>query len=1050
MNKILRLFLVLTLVCCIVEPGSAASAPEWQLGTGASPVTGTVMSEGEPLPGASVLVKGTSVGTVTDLDGHYSISVPSGGTLVFSFVGLKSHEEKVNGRTVINVELQSDNTQLEEVMVVAYATAKKYSFTGAASTVKGDEIAKLQTSSISRVLEGTVSGVQASASSGQPGTDAEIRIRGIGSINASSAPLYVVDGVPYDGSLNSINPDDIASMTVLKDAASAALYGSRGANGVIIITTKQGQTDSKATVNVKVNFGGSNRAVRDYDRIGTNQYFELYWEALRNQYALSTDKYTPQTAAAQASKDLVGKLMGGGLNPYGVNYPQPVGTDGKLVAGATPLWNSNWSDAMEQQALRTELNLSVSGGGKANQYFFSAGYLNDKGIALESGYQRFNLRSNITSEISKWLRGGVNMSFTHSLQNYPVSSDTKTSNVINAGRLMADFYPIYEMNADGTYKLDSQGERIYDFGPYRPSGSIANWNLPATLPNDKSERMRDEFSGRTFLEVTFIPGLKFKTSFNVDFLNYNSLDYTNPKIGPVVNTGGGSTRENTRTFSWTWNNIVTYDKTIGEHHFNILAGQEAYSYRYDVLQAARSNMALPDFPELAVGSLVTEGTGYRVDYSLVGYLLSAQYDYQDKYFLSASYRRDGSSRFAPETRWGNFWSVGASWRIDREPFMVATSDWLSALTLKASYGAQGNDNLGTYYASSGLYSVVSQAGENALVSDRLATPDLKWETNLNFNVGIDFSLFNNRFSGSVDFFQRRSKDLLYSRPLATSLGYTSVDENIGALKNTGIEFDLKGTLIHTRDFMWRLGVNLTHYKNVVTDLPREDMPIVGVNRLKVGRSVYDFYLREWAGVNPDNGDPLWYKDVKDAQGNVTGRTTTNDYAQADYYYVNKSSLPKVYGGFNTSFSYKGFELSTVFAYSIGGYIVDRDITMLWSNGSSPGRSWSTEMLNRWTPENRYTNVPALKTVSNNWNSNSTRNLFNNSYLRMKNITLAYNFPQPMIKKISLNSLQLFVQADNLLTFSKNQGLDPEQGITGLTYYRYPAMRSISGGVNVSF
>lgn len=455
-------------------------------------------------------------------------------------------------------------------------------------------------------------------------------------------------------------------------------------------------------------------------------------------------------------------------------------------------------------------------------------------------------------------------------------------------------------------------------------------------------------------------------------------------------------------------------------------------------------------PELAVGSLVTAGTGYRIDYSLLGYLINAQYDYRSKYFFSASYRRDGSSRFAPGTRWGNFWSLGASWRIDREAFMQNTADWLSALTLKASYGAQGNDNLGTYYASSGLYSIVSQAGENALVSDRLATPDLKWETNLNLNVGIDFSLFDNRFSGSFDFFQRRSKDLLYSRPLATSLGYTSMDENIGALKNTGFEIDLKGTLIHTRDFMWRMGVNLTHYKNVVTDLPLKDMPVTGVTRLKEGRSVYDFYLREWAGVDPDNGDPLWYKNVKDEQGNITGRTTTNDYAQADYYYVDKSSLPKVYGGFNTAFSYKGFELSAIFAYSIGGYIVDRDVTMLWSNGSNPGRAWSTEILKRWTPENRYTDVPALKTVSNNWNSNSTRNLFNNSYLRMKNITLSYNFPQPLIKKISLNSLQLFVQADNLLTFSKNQGLDPEQGITGLTYYRYPAMRSISGGLNVSF
>lgn len=1013
-------------------------------------VSGTVVSEGDPLPGVSVLVKGTSVGTITGIDGKYSINVPSDGTLVFSFIGLKSVEHKVGGRSVINVELVPDSKQLEEVMVVAYATAKKYSFTGAASTVKGDEIAKLQTSSVSRALEGTVAGLQASAASGQPGTDATIRIRGIGSINASSAPLYVVDGVPYDGSVNSINPEDIASMTILKDAASAALYGSRGANGVIIITTKQGQSDSKTTVNVKASFGGSNRAVRDYDRIGTDQYFELYWEALRNQYALDTKNYTPQTAAIKASKDLVGKLMGSGPNPYGAKYPQPVGTDGKLVDGAVPLWNFDWQDAMEQQALRTELGLNVSGGGKTNQYYFSAGYLNDKGIALESGYERFNLRSNVTSQMTKWLRGGVNMSFAHSLQNYPVSSDRKTSNVINAGRLMNGFYPIYQMNEDGTYKLDSEGQRIYDFGSYRPSGSMANWNLPATLPNDKSERMKDEFSGRTFLEVTFIEGLKFKTSFNFDLINYNSLDYTNPKIGPAVNTGGSSSRENDRTFSWTWNNILTYDKTLGEHHFNLLAGQEAYSYRYDVLQASRSNMALPDFPELAVGSLVTGGTGYRVNYSLVGYFLNAQYDYQSKYFFSGSYRRDGSSRFAPETRWGNFWSVGASWRIDREDFMVATSDWLSALTLKVSYGAQGNDNLGTYYASSGLYSVVSNNGENALVSDRLATPKLKWETNLNFNAGIDFSLFNNRFSGSFDFFQRRSKDLLYSRPLAPSLGYNSVDENVGELKNTGVEIDLKGTLIHTRDFMWRLGLNLTHYKNVVTDLPLKDMPVNGVHKLAVGRSVYDFYMKKWAGVDPENGDPLWYKNVKDANNKITGRTTTNDYAQADYYYTGKSSLPKVYGGFNTAFSYKGFELSTIFAYSIGNYIVDRDVTMLWHNGSSTGRAWSTEILNRWTPENRYTDVPALKTVSNSWNANSTRNLFNNSFLRMKNITLSYNFPQPMIKKISLNSLQLFVQADNLLTVSKNQGLDPEQDISGLTYYRYPAMRSISGGINVSF
>ena len=787
----MRIYLRLLVVSLLLFVGNIVYAEAQQ----EKRVTGTVTSEGEPLPGVSVQLKGASSGTITDIDGKYSIEVLATGTLVFRFVGMRTVEQPVNNRSVINVTLESESKELEEVMVVAYATAKKYSFTGAASTMKAGEIEKLQTSSISRILEGTVSGVQASAASGQPGTDAEIRIRGIGSINASSAPLYVVDGVPFDGSVNSINPDDISSMTVLKDAASAALYGSRGANGVIIITTKQGDQNTKATVKVKASLGGSNRAVRDYDRVSTDQYFELYWEALRNQYAKSAD-YTPATAATQASKDLVTKLMGGGPNPYGPQYAQPVGTDGKLVAGARSLWNSDWSDAMEQQALRTELNLSVSGGGKANQYFFSAGYLNDKGIALESGYQRFNLRSNITSEMTSWLKGGVNLSFAHSMQNYPVSSDSKTSNVITAGRTMPGFYPIYEMNTDGSYKLDESGDRIYDFGSYRPSGSMANWNLPATLPLDKSERMKDEVSGRTFLEATIIEGLKFKTSFNFDLINYNTLDYTNPKLGPAKENGGGVSRMNTRTFSWTWNNIATYDKTIGEHHFNVLAGVEAYSYRYDELTASRSKMAQPDMPELVVGSQLTGGSGYRIDYALVGYLTQALYDYQNKYFFSASYRRDGSSRFAPETRWGNFWSLGTSWRIDREEFMASTSDWLSALTLKMSYGAQGNDNLGTYYASKGLYTIVSNLGENALVSDRMATPNLKWETNLNFNVGIDFSLFNNRFSGSFDFFTRRSKDLLYSRPIAPSLGYGSIDENVGALKNTGIEMVLNGTIIN--------------------------------------------------------------------------------------------------------------------------------------------------------------------------------------------------------------------------------------------------------------
>lgn len=1014
-------------------------------------VTGTVTADGEAMPGVSVLLKGTTTGTITDINGKYSLQAASNGTLIFSFVGMKTVEQPINNRQVVNVALTSDSQELEEVMVVAYATAKKYSFTGAAATVKGEDIAKLQTSSISKALEGTVAGLQASASSGQPGTDAEIRIRGVGSINASSSPLYVVDGVPYDGSINAINPDDIASMTVLKDAASAALYGSRGANGVIIVTTKQGKTDSKAKVSVKATFGGSTRAVDEYDKLGTNDHFQLYWEALRNGYANDKDTYpTLADANAAASKNLVSALMGGGRNPYGTKYPQPVGTDGKLVAGAAPLWNSDWSKALEQQALRSEIGLNVSGGGKTNQYYFSAGYLDDKGIVLESSYQRFNLRSNVTSQMTKWLKGGANISFTHSKQNYPQSSDSSSGNVIMGSLLMAPFYPIYEMNEDGSYAY-KDGNLVPDFGSYRPDGSMSDWNLVATMPEDKAERMKDEVSARTFMEVTFIEGLKFKTSFNFDLVNFNSLDFQNSNIGDGAIYGGSTSRENDRTFSWTWNNIVTYDKTIGDHHFNILAGQEAYSYRYDELTASRSKMTLPNFPELAVGSQITGANGYRIDYSLVGYLVSGQYDFQNKYFLSASFRRDGSSRFAPESRWGNFWSVGGSWRIDRERFMQSTEDWLSALTLKASYGAQGNDNLGSYYASSGLYAVISNNNENGMVSNRLATPNLKWETNLNLNVGIDFSLLKNRLSGSFDFFQRKSNDLLYSRPLATSLGYSSVDENVGALQNTGFEIDLKGVIIDTKDFKWRLGLNLTHYKNEVTELPLKDMPAGTYTKLQEGRSVYDFYLKEWAGVNPENGNPMWYKNTYDDQKNIIGKEKTEVYNNADYYFVDKSSLPTVYGGFNTAFTYKGFELSAMFSYSIGGYVYNRDKNFLQGYGSAPGRAWSTDMLDRWTPDNRDTDVPILQTsASSSWTSSSTRFLVNNSYLRLKNLMLSYTFPQAMMKKISLSNLQLFVQGDNLLTFNKNQGLDPEQGISGVTYYRYPAMRSFTGGINVSF
>ena len=1056
----MRIYLRLLVAFLLLSAGNIVYAEAQQ----EKRVTGTVTSEGEPLPGVSVQVKGASSGTITDIDGNYSIEAPANGTIVFRFVGMRTVEQSVNNRNVINVTLESESKELDEVMVVAYVTAKKYSFTGAASTMKAGEIEKLQTSSVSRVLEGTVSGVQASAASGQPGTDAEIRIRGIGSINASSAPLYVVDGVPFDGSVNSINPDDISSMTVLKDAASAALYGSRGANGVIIITTKQGEQDSKATVKVKASLGGSNRAVRDYDRVSTNQYFELYWEALRNQYAKSSD-YTPETAAAQASKDLVTKLMGGGPNPYGTQYPQPVGTDGKLLDGVRPLWNSDWSDAMEQQALRTELNLSVSGGGKSNQYFFSAGYLNDKGIALESGYQRFNLRSNVTSEMTSWLKGSINLSFAHSMQNYPVSSDSKTSNVITAGRTMPGFYPIYEMNTDGSYKLNEDGSRIYDFGSYRPSGSMANWNLPATLPLDKSERMKDEFSGRTYLEATIIEGLKFKTSFNFDLINYNTLDYTNPKIGPALENGGGSSRLNSRTFSWTWNNIASYDKTIGDHHFNVLAGMEAYSYRYDELTASRTKMAQPDMPELVVGSQLTGGSGYRIDYALVGYLTQLLYDYQDKYFFSASYRRDGSSRFGKNNKYGTFPSISIGWRIIEEEWMKKL-DILSDLKLRASVGGTGNFQISNYSS----YSLLNPANYlysnvvvNGLAPSTAPNPNISWEKTTQWNVGLDVGLFNNRLTFAVDYYKSTTDGLLLNVPVPAASGFTTSLQNIGKVNNKGVELSIKAD-IGNDDFMWSPSLNFSKNKSKVIRLGPGQTQILQDNSLtKVGGEVGSYYVYNVIGIYKSEEDlnkyphlstskvgSYIYEDISGPDGKPDGKITDADRKVMGNY------MPDFTMGFYNSFSFKNFDLSFMIQWVQGVDIFNKSNAFLLNE-----EGWGTgakKLYNNWFSENNLTAKYARPLVSptDKLYESSNYMLEDGSYLRFNNITLGYRLPKKILNKMNVGDLRFYVTAHNPFTITSYSGYNPEVSMSsnpltpGIDYGGYPVNKSIVFGINVNF
>ena len=1006
-------------------------------------VSGNVSDTGGTLPGVSVIIQGTNQGTMTDLDGGYSIKVNEGQVLEFSFIGYQTQKVTYKGQEVINVTLQYESSELSEVVIqVPYGTANKKTYTGSVGLIQAKTIEKSQVSNVSKALEGSVAGLQSFSASGQPGSEATIRIRGVGSINAKSDPLYVVDGVPYEGGLSAIAASDIESISVLKDATAATLYGSRAANGVIMITTKQGKRETEPQIEITAKHGISNRARSDYKQLSTNQYMELQWEAIRNGQ-MDNSKMSASEAAAYASTNLVNSI---GINPYGLDNPNPVGLDGKLLPGLKPLWNDDWSDALSQNARYTDVNLRVSGGSAKSRYYVSGGYMNDQGYVLESGFKRFNLRSNIIMDAKDWLEIGMNVSASHSIQDYPKQDDSAITNVIGFARGLPSFYPIYERNlTTGEYLIDpSTGERIFDYGNYRKT-SYNKYNLVATLPQDKSEIKKDVATFRTYGQIKFLENLKFKSSLNIDYNSTYNHNVSNPDFGPSAANGGSVSRRNTRTVSMTFNNVLNYNLDIDDKNsLSLMVGQEYYQYDSNYFGGVRQQIIKAGFEEPDAASRLVDFYGKADAYKMMSFFGNAQYSYDKKYYLSASYRRDGSSRFSPKNRWGDFWSVGASWRIIDEDFMSNYRDtWLSNALFKASYGAQGNDNIG-YYAYQSLFSIYNNLGESGLVASRLETPELSWETNMNLNIGLDLSFFNNRLNTSIEYFERRSKDLLFDKALAPSLGFSSIQENVGAVNNYGWEFTVDGSPIQTDDWRLHLGLNLTTYKNKITSLPTKEM-WSGSKKWIEGGSIYDFYMVEWAGVNSANGNPQWY--IQNTDGT---KRITEDYSELevkDKVYKG-NSLPDVTGGFQAELAYKNWEFSANFTYTIGGKIYNRDKLSLYRE-SGDGGTWSRDMLDRWTPENPNTDVVRLTTdPKSSWTKESDRFLVDRSFLKLKNITLTYNLPQEWLRKIKLNSASLFFQAENLFTLTKEQGLDPEQTFAGTTYFRYPSMRTISLGLNV--
>jgi TonB-linked SusC/RagA family outer membrane protein len=1023
-------------------------------------ISGRVTDEsGNPVPNVSVILKGTSIGTNTDLGGNYSLSIPATAkVLVFSSVGKEPQEIEVRNRNSVSPTLKISNTSLSEVVVTAYGTTKKKNFTGTASVINSEKFKDLQVTTIGGILQGNASGVLAVSSNGQPGENPTIRIRGIGSVNGSSDPLIILDGAQYGGNINNLNPNDIESITVLKDASSTALYGNRAANGVLIITTKSGKGIPKVSFSALT--GYSTRAVPDYQYVNSQQLYELTWEGIRNEGLLSPNLVSAAgatSAADYASKTVVGRLV---YNPFGV--AQPIGLDGKLVSNAKNLWNQNWADALLQTGVRKDINLSISGGNDKTKYFLSGGYLDDQGIAIESKFKRYSGRLKVDTKVNNWLTAGVNMNLAYSTQNYPVQGGSGYSNVIGWIRAVSSIYPEYVLDtATGNPILNATGQKQYDYGN---NGQLKRTVLTPGNPagtTSQNPTSYDRFitSVNSYAEAQIVNGLKFRTQYSIDFYQFGQNTYFNPFIGDGAAYGGRSFKSREQTVSQTFTNTLTYDRLFGSvHHINLLAGAEAYRFHDETVAAEARGFTFPNVTELAYGSVPYSANSYAYDNRLASYFGRINYDLGEKYHISGSLRRDGTSRFSDSVKYGTFYSVGAAWNINKENFLRNVKA-ISDLKLRASYGTTGNQLLisgfgNLYFPYLGTYATGANiAGYSGSIISSLANGNLTWETQKTQDLGIDFGFLKNRITGSYTYFTRTSDKLLFSNPLAPSVGIQGINSNIGSVKNEGYEIDLTTINIQKRDFQWSTTVNISHVKNKITSLPAPSITGSNFSNLIVGESLYNFYIREYAGVDLSDGRPVWYMDQTDVNGKVT-KITTKTYSAATRYYKG-TALPKLTGGFSSTVRYKNFDFSFLASFSIGGKIYDDDYGGLnyAVTGTNAGYNWSVDILNRWQSAQNPGDgrTPKLTSVTDyQANSASTRFLFDASYARIRNITLGFRLPKEVLDRVKISNARFYIDWQNPFTIFARKGLDPESGIAGVTSNTSSAYKTLSVGVNFDF
>ncbi len=989
-------------------------------------VQGKVFDEtGETVPGANIVVKGTAQGATTDMDGNFAFEVADGKniTLVVSFVGYSPKEVRVTGNSPLKIVLESEDQQLEEVIVTGYGTYKKSAYAGSASTIKTSEMKDVPAVSFSQVLQGAAPGVQISSASGQPGATSSINIRGMGSFNASNSPLYVIDGVPVSSGnisstgsdagmdiMSTINTSDIENITVIKDAAAASLYGSRAANGVILITTKQGKT-GKPSVSLKADWGFSDFAM----------------------------DYRPVMGGEERRNLIYDGLVADGMVHQGMTEAEARAyADGEIDDYAPVPWCGfvNWDDALFQKGSHQTYEASITGGTDKFKYYSSLGYLKQEGVALNSGLERITGRVNVDYQATKRFSLGVKSLFANVNQDVNQEGTSYTSPFYTSKSAVTPSDPVY--NEDGSWNRELI--RIADRNP-----------LLSAMYDYEREHVTRAFN-TAYAQYEFIDNLKLKSTLSYDYTLSKGDRWYDPRTSNGDDLNGDMKKVFYEYRKLVWENALSYQTTIARnHHLDALVGYETDMYERDFLSGESSNFARNDRNDVENGMKLEAVGGYGRSYRLVSYLTRVNYDYKNKYYLGGSYRLDGSSRLSRDNRWGSFWSVSGAWRAIEEEFLNDYKDWLSDLKIRASYGVNGTLP-SDYYGYMGLSSIKEGYLEQpGILQSQLENLDLSWETNHNFNLGFDLGFFN-RLNVTLEYYTRRTKNLLMDRPLSMTTGFDKYLMNIGEVKNKGVELEIRSTNISNKNFSWSTVFNLGHNKNEIVRLDGLQTEIISGSQIrKVGMPYRTFYLIEFAGVNPETGAPQFYKNKPNADGTLD-RTITEDPSDDVYRIATKNADPVVQGGLSNTLSYKGFDLNFMLSYQFGGYSYDNWAQKTEHGGDDPEANIPTYYRDRWQNPGDNTNIErfilngdvSMKSYA------TTRRLHSTDFIRLKNLTFGYSLPKAVTGKAGIDRVRLYVSGNNLLTWAKYDYYDPEAVSGGTAIWGTPPLRSVTFGLNVNF